>query len=97
MARPIKPEYLQAAFQAMAWEGWTFEAAMADPTRKAIVSWRARQICNNETLMRRYVVRPAIRRIRPELEALVKQIPPAAFAAATAYDCKRAAAGDRDD
>lgn len=96
MARPLRPEHLQAAFKAMAWEGWTYEAAMADPTRKAIVSWRARQICNAEAVwLRRHVVRPLMRQIRPALEDLVPRLMPAIGGHVT--DCKRAAAGDRDD
>lgn len=92
MARPLRPEHLQAAFQAMAWEGWTYEAAMADPTRKAIVSWRARQIANRETLIRRYIARPVVRQMRPRIEALVRSLQPNSVT-----DLKRAAAGDRDD
>lgn len=92
MARPLRPEHLQAAFQAMAWEGWTYEAAMADDVRSRIVRLRARQIAQRETLLRRYVARPLTRQMRPHVEALMSRLQPHALA-----DLKRAAAGDRDD
>lgn len=94
MARALKPEYLQASFKAMAWEGWTYEAAMADPTRKTIVSWRARQICDAQAKAGlRVVVRPAdctgFRRTPKQLVPYHDDV--------HRIDLKRAAAGDRDD
>lgn len=38
---PLNQEQLRAAFEAMAWTGWTFEAAMADPIRRRVVQARA--------------------------------------------------------
>lgn len=94
MARPLRPEHLQAAFQAMAWKGWTYDAAMADPTRKAIVSWRARQICDAQAkTIRRRVVTP--RQTRQAVRRWLAQ--PAPYPGAAVTDLKRAAAGDRDD
>lgn len=93
MARALKPEHLQAAFQAMAWEGWTYEAAMADPTRKTIVSWRARQICDAQAKAgRRVVMQRTTSREKPARRNTSGRYWPA-----TVQDLKRAAAGDRDD
>ncbi len=94
MARPLRPEHLHAAFQAMAWEGWTYEAAMADPTRKAIVSWRARQMCDAQAKAGRRVVFKArqstgYRRVNRQLAPYHDEV--------HLIDLKRAAAGDRDD
>lgn len=93
MARALKPEHLQAAFQAMAWEGWTFEAAMADPTRKAIVSWRARQICDAQAKAGRRVVTLHITGQKKP----VRRNTSGRYWPAAVQDLKRAAAGDRDD
>ena len=94
MARPLKPEHLQAAFAAMGWTDCTFDAAMADPTRKAIVSWRARQICNaHAKASRRRVVAP--RQTRQATRRWLAQ--PTPYPGAAVTDLKRAAAGDRDD
>lgn len=102
MARQLTTEHLQAAFQAMAWDGWTFDAAMADPTRKAIVSWRARQICEAQAkkqanTSRRRVLAPRQTRqaTRRWQQADAQHSPHYPGAAVT--DLKRAAAGDRDD
>lgn len=93
MARALKPEHLQAAFQAMAWEGWTYEAAMADPTRKTIVSWRARQICDAQAKAgRRVVMQRTTSREKP-----ARRNTSGLYWPATLQDLKRAAAGDRDD
>lgn len=94
MPRPLSTEHLQAAFEAMAWIGWTFEAAMADPARKAVVSWRARQICNAQAKAGRRVVlkvrQPTgYRRTNRQLVPYHDE--------AHRIDLKRAAAGDRDD
>ena len=94
MARALKPEHLQAAFQAMAWDGWTYEAAMADPARKAVVSWRARQICNAQAKAgQRVVIRPPA---CTGYRCTQKQLAPH-HDEVHRIDLKRAAAGDRDD
>ena len=43
MSSPTPPSdaYLRTAFAAMAWVGWTFEAAMHDPVRRDIVTFIA--------------------------------------------------------
>lgn len=38
---PLTDQQLQAAFAAMAWSGWTFEAAMAAPIRSRVLKARA--------------------------------------------------------
>lgn len=41
---PVTMEQLRAAFELMAWRGWTFEAAMADPIRSRVLRARAAQL-----------------------------------------------------
>lgn len=85
MARAITPEHLRAAFDAMAWQGWTFEAALQDKARKAMLSWRARQLCDAQAKAgRRAPSRPTNRRT-PRTTPVAQP------------DFKRLAAGDRDD
>lgn len=38
---PITHAHLQRAFEAMAWKGWTYEAAMANDMRRRLVECRA--------------------------------------------------------
>lgn len=45
---PVTNDHLRAAFEAMAWPGWTFEAAMADPIRARVVRARAAQMRTQE-------------------------------------------------
>lgn len=84
----VTERHRRAAFDAMAWAGWTYEAAMADEVRSRIVNLRARHICNAEAkALRRHVVRtPA------QHQAVVQLLRPL-----PATDLKRAAAGDRED
>lgn len=77
---PATEAHHRAAFAAMAWAGWTYEEAMADPLRSRLVKLRACQLRNTEH-------RRASR---------IAAAPPHAMRPA-AFDCKRAAAGDRDD
>lgn len=48
----------RAAFAAMAWVGWSYEQAMADPTRSHLVQLRARQMSQAKTKAQRRVVVP---------------------------------------
>jgi len=83
---PVTEAHLRAAFAAMAWLGWSYEQAMADTVRSRLVAARAYQLRNKDwkTLLRRPL---------GQLVPLISKTPhrPAAI------DCKRAAAGDRDD
>lgn len=79
---PVTDEHRRAAWQAMHWAGWTFEAAMADTLRARLVECRAHQLRKQQWQQQ---ARPAW--------AGTPRTP----APATATDCKRAAAGDRDD
>lgn len=45
---PLTPAQLQAAFEAFAWVGWTFDAAMADPLRARLVRARAAALRTRE-------------------------------------------------
>lgn len=90
-ALPPKPtvteEHRLAAFQAMHWVGWSYEQAMTHDTRSRLVNLRARQLCDAEhRAMQRRVIYPAAANYR---HATTHRL--------DAYDCKRAAAGDRDD
>lgn len=88
----VTEAHRRAAFQAMAWVGWTYEQAMADTVRSRIVRLRARQMCNAEArVMRRQVV--------PVIDTRPFQVHQTGQPVWVVHqtDCKRAAAGDRDD
>ena len=38
---PLTDAHRQAAFEAMAWVGWTYEQALADPLRSRLIECRA--------------------------------------------------------
>ena len=40
----VTEAHRRAAFEAMRWTGWTFEAAMADDTRRRVIEARAHQV-----------------------------------------------------
>ena len=82
---PVTEAHLRAAFAAMAWLGWSYEQAMADTVRSRLVTARAYQLRNTEwrTLLRRPLGVLVTTYTAPHRPA--------------AFDCKRAAAGDRDD
>lgn len=48
MNTPPTTAQLQAAFEAFAWVGWTFEAALADPLRARLLRARACQMRTRE-------------------------------------------------
>lgn len=77
----VTEAHQRAAFAAFAWTGWTFEQAMADEVRSRLVRLRARQLCSQQARTTRRVVVPAA----------------GAQRWLASFDCKRAAAGDRDD
>lgn len=91
----VTDQHRRAAFQAMAWVGWTYEQAMADPVRSRLVNLRARQMCNAQARApRRIVVEPTPQQARHALLLraglyLLRPLP--------ATDLKRAASGDRDE
>ena len=85
-----------AAFEAMAWAGWTYEQAMADTVRSRIVHLRARQLCNAEArVMRRQVVPAEPQRLQAYLQR--PEVRGTGYPYGATTDMKRAAAGDRDD
>lgn len=90
----VTERHRRAAFEAMAWTGWTYEAAMQDAVRSRLVHLRARQICNAEAkALRRTVVRTT----QQERDARLLRTPLPPLRQQPATDLKRAAAGDRDD
>lgn len=80
----LTEQHRRAAFEAMAWLGWTFEAAMQDPVRSRLVQLRAQQMRQARTKTRRRVVVVPMAGLQPYQRAFLN-------------DLKRAAAGDRDD
>lgn len=83
---PVTEAHQRAAFAAMAWVGWAYEQAMADPLRSRLVTLRACQLRNAEwRALLRYPLRPD-----PTPHTPTPRRP-------SGYDCKRAAAGDLDD
>lgn len=98
----VTDEHRRAAFEAMRWTGWTYDAAMADATRRQIVETRAHQIRKQEwkaSLRLPYLSRAVAglqiaqrnARYTPHVGSPSKPWPP------TTTDLKRAAAGDLDD
>lgn len=88
----VTEQHRRAAFEAMAWRGWTFERAMADDTRRRVVEARAHQLRKADWLStRRQVLRPALPlpQVARRLQTGMYRSPP--------QDLKRAAAGDFDD
>lgn len=77
-----------AAFQAMHWTGWTFEAAMGNDTRRRLIEARAHQLRTQQWRAER---RNRGARYTPHVGTPSKPRPP------TVHDLKRAAAGDMDD
>ena len=93
----VTAAHQQAAFQAFAWTGWTYEQAVADPVRSRLVMLRARQLCNAEArVMRRSVALAELPCLRAYLQQPHVRGTGVPYGAIT-HDCKRAAAGDRDD
>jgi hypothetical protein len=94
----VTDAHRRAAFEAMHWAGWTFEAAMADDLRRRQVEARAHQIRTNAFKRRTYVPTPSLPVTRPACPARPPQAP-SLFRPPLAgvVDRKRAAAGDRDD
>lgn len=62
---PVTMEHLRAAFELMAWRGWTFEAAMADPIRSRVLRARAAQLRAQEYRRTHRRVVEAVRRYNP--------------------------------
>lgn len=87
---PVTDEHRRAAFTRMHWAGWTFEAAMADTLRARLVECRAHQL-------RKQQWQQQTRQQARQAWARPPHAPAHTPAPASATDCKRAAAGDRDD
>ena len=62
---PVTMEHLRAAFELMAWRGWTFEAAMADPIRSRVLRARAAHLRTQEYQRTHRRVVQAVRRYSP--------------------------------
>lgn len=73
MDAPLTPEQMQAAFEAFAWVGWTFDAAMADPVRARLVRARACQMRTREYERTRARQWATVRRFDPAHNRYVSQ------------------------
>lgn len=98
----VTDAHRRAAFEAMHWTGWTFEAAMGNDTRRRLIECRAHQLRTQQWRAERrnrgadlclaglqIAMRDA--RYTPHVGTPSKPWPP------TVHDLKRAAAGDLDD
>lgn len=61
----VTPAHLQAAFTAMAWAGWTYTAAMADPLRARLVRARAAQLATAQFTASHQRTARLVRRFNP--------------------------------
>lgn len=62
MATPITDAQRRAAFEAMAWKGWTFEQAMANDMRRRLIDCRATSMAAREQQATHQ--RETVRRVR---------------------------------
>lgn len=94
----VTEAHRRAAFEAMHWEGWTFERAMNDDSRRRLVEARAHQVRTREACGRAWMPTPSLQANRPVCAApAVRNTPLLRPLPAGAVDRKRAAAGDRDE
>jgi hypothetical protein len=71
-AKPDMPDvtdaHRKAAFCAMRWAGWTFDAAMADPVRAKVIECRAHHIRTAEWVATAQRTVVPVTRVRPGLD-----------------------------
>lgn len=65
---PVTDAHRQAAFVAMGWRGWTYTAALADPTRSRVLECRAAQIRTQEWVATQQRTVLPVRRCRPGVD-----------------------------
>lgn len=65
---PVTDAHRRAAFEAMGWAGWTYEAARADKTRCQVVEVRAHQIRTQEWRATRQRTVVPVHRCRPGVD-----------------------------
>lgn len=68
---PITHAHLRAAFEAMHWPGWTFDAAMANDMRRRLVVCRAHQLRTREWLASATPTNQPVRRVRLDAQGQV--------------------------
>lgn len=95
----VTDAHRRAAFEAMHWTGWTFEAALADDTRRRVVEARAHQMRTQEWKQSKRTLFATVWigcdfASKPDLTVYWR--PPQGHSSGT-IDLKRAAAGDFDD
>ena len=62
---PVTDAHRRAAFEAMRWPGWTFEAAMTHDTRRRVIEARAHQLRTTEFKRRHSQQTALVRRHNP--------------------------------
>ena len=62
---PVTPDHLQRAFIIMAYRGWTFEAAMADDTKRAVLVCCAHQLRTLDWMATQQRTVEPVKRCRP--------------------------------
>lgn len=62
---PVTDAHRRAAFCAMRWVGWTFDAAVADPVRARVIECRAHAIRTNEWMQTHQRSQQIVRRCLP--------------------------------
>ena len=65
---PVTDSHRRAAFCAMRWSGWTFDAAMADATRAKVIECRAHHIRTQEWKAQAQRTVMPVKRCRPEAD-----------------------------
>lgn len=65
---PVTDAHRRAAFEAMGWAGWTYEAARADKTRRQVLEVRAHQIRTDEWLATQQRTVVPVHRCRPGVD-----------------------------
>lgn len=65
---PVTDAHRRAAFCAMRWAGWSFEAAMANPVRARVIECRAHHIRTTEWLQTHQRSQQAVRRCQVGLD-----------------------------
>jgi hypothetical protein len=61
---PVTQAHRRAAFEAMHWAGWTFDAAMANDMRRRLIESRAHQMRTSEYCQAINPTPQAVRRVR---------------------------------
>lgn len=78
----VTDAHRHAAFEAMGWAGWTFDAAMADDTRRRVIESRAHQLRTRQWLASRVRTERLVPAYDPRHDRWVTRHVPGEWAAA---------------